>query len=181
MSEGTILTLVIIIVVLVFLLWLLSRFYVKAPSNWAFVRTGGNNQEPKVIINGGALVFFPIHEVRWVALDTMAIEIERTDENALLTSDPLYADIRAIFYLKVEPTVEGVMTAARTIGGKRVDKEAVQALVEAKLESALRDVAATFTLMNLHWKREDFIEAVHKRVKDDLLENGLVLESNTHQ
>ncbi len=41
----------------------------------------------------------------------------------------------------------------------------------------LRDVAATFTLMSLHQEREKFIMEVQNRVKTDLEENGLVLES----
>ena len=40
-------------------------------------------------------------------------EIERTEQNALLTRDPQYADIRSIFYIKVNPTVDGIIDAAR--------------------------------------------------------------------
>jgi uncharacterized membrane protein YqiK len=58
-----------------------------------------------------------------------------------------------------------------------VDAEAVKALVDAKLDGALRDVAATFTLMSLHQEREQFIQEVQSRVKGDLEENGLMLES----
>jgi uncharacterized membrane protein YqiK len=107
----------------------------------------------------------------------MAIEIERTEQNALLTIDPQYADIKAIFYVKVNPTVEGIVDAARTIGGKQVDANAVKALVDAKLDGALRDVAASFSLMSLHQEREKFIHEVQNRLKTDLEENGLMLEA----
>ncbi|MGD9101140.1 MAG: SPFH domain-containing protein, partial [Anaerolineae bacterium] len=141
---------------------LLTRSYVKAPANRAYVRTGGVRLKPgtppKVVMNGGAWVFGLLHEITWVDLGTMAIEIERTEQTALLTRDPQYADIRAIFYIKVNPTIEGIIDAARTIGGKRVDAEAVKALVDAKLDGALRDMAATFTLMSLHQEREKFIQ-----------------------
>jgi uncharacterized membrane protein YqiK len=157
------------------------RSYVKTPANRAFVRTGGlsrrPNNPPKVVMNGGAWVFRTIHELTWVDLGTMAIEIERTENNALLTRDPQYADIKAIFYVKVNPTVEGIVDAARTIGGKQVDAATVKELVEAKLDGALRDVAASFTLMSLHQEREKFIQEVQNRLKTDLEENGLVLES----
>lgn len=167
--------------ILVFLV-LLTKSYVKAPANRAYVRTGtllrsGPDVRPKVVMNGGAWVFGLIHEITWVDLGTMAIEIERTEQNALLTRDPQYADIRAIFYIKVSPTIEGIVDAARTIGGKAVDAPAVKQLVDAKLDGALRDVAATFTLMSLHQERENFIKEVQNRVKGDLEENGLVLES----
>jgi uncharacterized membrane protein YqiK len=155
--------------------------YVKTPANRAFVRTGGlfrrPNAPPKVVMNGGAWVFRTIHELTWVDLGTMAIEIERTENNALLTIDPQYADIKAIFYIKVNPTVDGIIDAARTIGGKQVDANAVKQLVDAKLDGALRDVAASFSLMSLHQEREKFIQEVQNRLKTDLEENGLVLES----
>jgi uncharacterized membrane protein YqiK len=155
--------------------------YVKTPANRAFVRTGGlrgkPNTPPKVVMNGGSWVFRTFHEITWVDLGTMAIEIERTEDNALLTKDPQYADIKAIFYIKVNPTVEGIIDAARTIGGKQVDANAVKQLVDAKLDGALRDVAASFTLMSLHQEREKFIQEVQNRLKTDLEENGLVLEA----
>jgi uncharacterized membrane protein YqiK len=157
------------------------RAYVKTPANRAYVRTGGlfqkSNSPPKVVMNGGAWVFRTIHEVTWVDLGTMAIEIERTEHNALLTIDPQYADIKAIFYIKVNPTADGIIDAARTIGGKEVNAEVVKQLVDAKLDGALRDVAATFTLMSLHQEREKFIQEVQSRLKADLEENGLVLEA----
>lgn len=168
--------LVILLVVFAIGMWL-SRLYVKAPANRAFVRVGGVGNTPKVIMNGGSLVLGLIHEVTWVDLGTMTVEIERTENNALLTKDPQYADIRAIFYIKVDPTVEGITTAARTIGSKTVEKNVVKDLVDAKLDGALRDVAATFTLLSLHQERENFIQEVQNRVKGDLEENGLVLES----
>ncbi len=159
----------------------IMRAYVKTPANRAFVRTGGfgskPNTLPKVVMNGGAWVFKSIHEIIWVDLGTMAIEIERTENNALLTKDPQYADIKAIFYIKVNPTAEGIVDAARTIGGKQVDANAVKQLVDAKLDGALRDVAASFTLMSLHQEREKFIQEVQNRLKTDLEENGLGLEA----
>ncbi len=172
-----------VLVVLIGLVFIrsITRAYVKTPANRSFVRTGGlfrkPNDPPKVVMNGGAWVFRTIHEITWVDLGTMAIEIERTENNALLTIDPQYADIKVIFYIKVNPTVDGIVDAARTIGGKQVDANAVKQLVDAKLDGALRDVAATFTMMSLHQEREKFIQEVQSRLKTDLEENGLMLES----
>ncbi|MCL4872165.1 MAG: hypothetical protein KJ063_24665 [Anaerolineae bacterium] len=157
------------------------KSYIKTPANRAYVRTGGLFRTPealpKVVMNGGAWVFKVIHEISWVDLGTMAIEIERTESNALLTIDPQYVDIKVIFYIRVQSSTEGVIAAARTIGGKQVDANAVKQLVDAKLDGALRDVAATFTLMSLHQERNEFIDQVQVRLKRDLEENGLMLES----
>jgi uncharacterized membrane protein YqiK len=154
---------------------MVSRFYVKAPADRAYVRTGFG--KPRVVVNGGGWVIPAFNEVTWVDLRTMDIDIERTEANALLTIDPQYADIRAIFYIKVNPIAEDIERAARTIGGGEVNTDSVKRLVESKLEGALRDVAATFTLMSLHQEREKFVERVQNLVRADLAENGLVLES----
>ncbi len=182
--DSLLIPLVVVVLVVLIVLVLIrsiTRAYVKTPANRSFVRTGGlfrkPNDPPKVVMNGGAWVFRTIHEITWVDLGTMAIEIERTENNALLTIDPQYADIKVIFYIKVNPTVDGIVDAARTIGGQQVDANAVKALVDAKLDGALRDVAATFTLMSLHQEREKFIQEVQSRLKTDLEENGLMLEA----
>ena len=164
---------VLLLILLTFVI--ISRLYVKAPADRAYVKTGGG--KPRVIVNGGSIVIPAFNEISWVDLRTMDIDIERTEINALLTIDPQYADIRAIFYIKVNPTAEDIERAARTIGGEEVNTNSVKRLVESKLEGALRDVAATFTLMSLHQEREKFVERVQNLVRADLAENGLVLES----
>ncbi|MCG8353085.1 MAG: hypothetical protein MI924_35415 [Chloroflexales bacterium] len=165
----------IFLILLVVFFAMVSRFYMKAPADRAYVRTGSG--KTRVVVNGGDWVIRAFHEVTWVDLRTMDIDIERTEVNALLTIDPQYADIRAIFYIKVNPITEDIERAARTIGGGEVNTDSVKRLVESKLEGALRDVAATFTLMSLHQEREKFVERVQNLVRADLAENGLVLES----
>lgn len=165
----------IVVAIIVVVPVLLARNYVKAPADRAYVKTGRG--APKVVVNGSSWVFRLLHEISWVDLRTMDIDIERTEGNALLTIDPQYADIRAIFYIKVNPIAEDIERAARTIGGSEVNNDSVKRLVESKLEGALRDVAATFTLMSLHQEREKFVERVQNLVRADLAENGLVLES----
>ena len=57
--------------------------------------------------------------------------------------------------------------------------EAVKALVEDKLVSALRTAAAMKTLEQLNSERDDFLMEVTKLVAEDLKSNGLVLETVT--
>jgi len=46
--------------------------------------------------------------------------------------------------------------AARSLGGRNVQPQAVSELVQEKLVSALRTVAATKDLVELHSKRDEF-------------------------
>src|SRR5439155_23247078 len=55
--------------------------------------------------------------------------------------------------------------------------ETVKQLVEPKLISALRTVAATKDMIELHQERQKFEDAVHEIAKPDLEKNGLTLES----
>ncbi|MEZ4647070.1 MAG: hypothetical protein R3E31_30815 [Chloroflexota bacterium] len=125
---STTLLIVITVIVVIFLVGLvltlsIMRTYVKTPPNRAFVCTGGlfrkPNEPPKVVMNGGARVFRTIHELTWVDLNTMAIEIERTGETALLTIDLYHADIKVIFYIKVSLTVEGIVMQPAPLAANR--------------------------------------------------------------
>ncbi len=159
---------------------MLTRAYVKVPAYCALVRSGGMYRRPdappKVVMNGGAWVFGFLHEVSWVDLRTLMVEITCTEREALITSDLQRVDIKVLFYIKVAPTTEGIVDAARTFG-KMVDADVVKPFVTPKLHSALRDTVAAFTLMSLHQEGEKFIQQVQMQLKSDLEDNGLMLES----
>jgi flotillin len=155
----------------------ITRLYQKAAANEAFVKTGMGGK--KAIIDGGAIVVPVVHQLVWVMLDTMKLEIDRRGKDALLTNDKLRADIRAEFYIRVTKTAEGVLQAASSLGSRCSDPSAVMQLVEAKLVSALRAVAATMKLEELNEKRNEFSEKVQGMVSKDIEHNGYMLESVT--
>jgi uncharacterized membrane protein YqiK len=173
-----------LVAVLVAIGWLiirlLSRSYVKTTATTAFVRTGGLRgaaSQPTVVMNGAAWVFGFLHRIKWVSLETLSIEVRHLEENALITNDPQYVDLEARFFVKIAHDRDSISVAARTIGGEMVNEASVRRLVEPKINGAVRDVAATFNLKNLLEKRMDFINQVQARLRDDLAENGLALES----
>lgn len=154
-----------------------TKLYQKTAANEAFVRTGMGGQKP--VIDGGALVIPVVHEIIMVSLETMRLDVERTGTDALITGDNLRADVAAEFYIKVQKNREDVIAAATSLGERSVDAESVKKLVFQKLVSALRTVAATRSLAELHTKRDDFAAAVQQIVQNDLASNGLTLESVT--
>jgi len=156
---------------------IITRLYVKTAADEAFVRTGMGGQ--KVIIDGGAIVIPVVHKVVPVSLATMRLDVERRDQDALITGDKLRADIKAEFYIKVQKDREAVVNAATSLGERSVNAVTVKELVNEKLISALRTVAATKSLEDLNAKRDEFAEAVQKIVSSDLKHNGLTLESVT--
>jgi len=156
---------------------IITRLYVKTAADEAFVRTGMGGQ--RVIIDGGAIVIPVVHKVVPVSLATMRLDVERRDQDALITGDKLRADIKAEFYIKVQKDLEAVVNAATSLGERSVNAATVKELVNEKLISALRTVAATKSLEDLNAKRDEFAEAVQKIVSSDLKHNGLTLESVT--
>ena len=155
----------------------ITRLYVKTSADQAFVRTGMGGQVP--IIDGGALVIPVVHEIVPVSLLTMRLDVDRSGPDALITGDNLRADVAAEFYIKVQKLKEDIINAATSLGARSVDAESVKHLVNQKLVSALRTVAATRSLHELHTKRDEFATSVQAIVEKDLRPNGLTLESVT--
>jgi len=155
----------------------ITKLYRKTTANEAFVRTGMS--KAKVVLDGGSFVVPIIHRLVPVSLETMRLDVLRRGEEALITGDNLRVDIAAEFYIKVQPNTEDILNAARSLGEKSVSEENISKLVMEKLISALRTVAATKALIELHTKRDEFASAVQELVTNDLQENGLTLESVT--
>ena len=155
----------------------ITRLYRRTSADEAFVRTGMGGR--KAVIDGGGIVIPVVHQLIWVSLGTMKIKVEKTNREALLTLDKLRADIKAEFYIRVDRQVEGVLQASSTLGVRCSDPEAVKTLLEEKLVSALRTVAARLTLEDLNKERDKFAEDVQAIVKKDIEHNGYMLETVT--
>lgn len=154
---------------------IISRLYQRASKEVAFVRTGLGGQ--KVVMNGGALVFPILHETIPVNMNTMRLEVRRADDQALITRDRMRVDVLAEFYNRVQPTAESIANAAQTLGQRTMAPDALRELMEGKFVDALRAVAAEMTMEELHEQRVSFVQKVQLAVSEDLLKNGLELES----
>jgi len=157
--------------------FVLTRLYQKTKASEAFVRTGQGGA--KVIQDGGAVIIPFIHELIRVSLRTIRLEVIRKDADALITEDKLRADIRAEFFVRVNPERDSILQAARSLGDGMEAQEAIRTLVEDKLVSALRTAAATKSLEHLNTERDSFLEKVTQLLQNDLKSNGLILETVT--
>ncbi len=152
-----------------------ARLYKRASKEISYVRTGFGGQ--KVVMNGGALVFPILHEIIPVNMNTLRLEVRRDKNQALITRDRMRVDVVAEFYVRVQPTVDSIANAAQTLGQRTMQREELKDLVEGKFVDALRAVAAEMSMTELHEKRIDFVQKVQQAVTEDLLKNGLELES----
>ena len=170
---GTIALLVLIAFSTVMLIF--ARLYKRSSKEVSFVRTGFGGQ--KVIMNGGAIVLPVLHEVIPVNMNTLRLEVRRHADQALITHDRMRVDVQAEFYVRVQPTSESIANAAQTLGRRTMTPQHLKELVEGKFVDALRAVAAEMTMENLHEQRVDFVQKVQAAVSEDILKNGLELES----
>lgn len=155
--------------------FIMARLFRKATKERAFVRTGLGGQ--RVIMDGGAIVLPVFHEVIMINMNTLKLEVHRAQRESLITKDRLRVDIVAAFFVRVMPNAEAVANAAQTLGQRTLDPEALKQLVEDKFVDALRATAATMTMQQLQDARQQFVQGVQNAVSDDLLKNGLELES----
>ncbi|WP_037307280.1 flotillin family protein [Ruegeria halocynthiae] len=173
--EFLITVVAIVIGVLVFLGLALKRLYRRTTREISLVKTGAGGK--KVIMDGGTWVIPLLHEVSPVNMKTLRLEVQRSDEAALITQDRMRVDVGVEFYVSVMATDEGIARAAQTLGDRTFHVDQLREMIEGKLIDGLRAVAAQMTMDGLHENRADFVQEVQNAVSEDLLKNGLSLES----
>ncbi len=175
-TWSTILVTAIVIVVLAVIVgYLLYWFYRRASQTTAFVRTGLGGR--KVVRDGGALVIPLVHAITPVNMNTLRLEVSRGQERGLITRNRMRVDVTAEFYVRVAATAEAIAAAAQTLGDRTLDPPALVELLEGKFVDALRRVAAETTMEELHEQRGAYAAKVREAVGEDLLRNGLELET----
>src|SRR5581483_11651661 len=106
----------------------------------------------------------------------LKLEVIKAHKEAFITKDRFRVDIGAEFYLRVAADPDSIERASRSLGDRSFDATAIQTLVEEKLVSALRSVAAATELVELHENRRAFAQAVKENLLEPLSYNGLTLE-----
>lgn len=163
------------LVALLILGLIFARLYKRASKETAFVRTGFGGE--KVVMNGGALVLPVLHETISVNMNTLRLAVQRSNEQALITKDRMRVDVLAEFYVRVQPSADAIASAAQTLGLRTMNPMELKELVEGKFVDALRSVAAELTMTELHEQRTHFVQKVQQVSSEDLLKNGLELET----
>jgi flotillin len=167
--------LIVLIVAIAVTVAFLNRFYRKTSRDVALIRTGFGGQ--KIVLTGGTLALPFLHKVDEINMRTMRIEVSRSGAKSLITEDRMRVDVELEFYLRVQPTVDGVATAAQAIGSKSLSPDGVRNLLEGRFIDAIQATGATFTMDSLHDKRAEFVRTIRESVRENLGHSGLQLES----
>ena len=165
----------IFLILFLILLVLFSKFYQRSSKDVAFVRTGMGGE--KIVLTSGAMAIPIIHQVTPVNMNTLRLNVERSNDKGLITLDKMRIDIQSAFYVRVKGDEDGVAKAAQTLGARTLNPQSIQELLEGKFIDAIRAVVASMTLEELHSEARDFTNRVAKLVDDVVTKNGLELES----
>lgn len=112
----------------------------------------------KVVMSGGAIVMPIFHEIIPINMNTLKLEVSRSTIDSLITKDRMRVDVVVAFFVRVKPSVEGIATAAQTLGQRTLSPEDLRMLVEDKFVDALRATAAQMTMHELQDTRENFVQ-----------------------
>lgn len=162
----------VIVLVIVGFLYLLLTCYRKVEKGRALVRTGGT--AAKVILNGGFVIPI-IHRAELIDISVKRIEIDRTGKNGLICLDNIRADIKVVFFVRINNVEADIIKVADSIGCVRASSEPeIRNLFDAKFSEALKTVGKRFLFIQLYEDRDKFREAILRVIGTDL--NGYVLE-----
>lgn len=163
-----------VLLVLIFgLIGLFKAFYRKVEQGTALI-VNDMSTTPKVHFTG-ALIIPVLYKAEEMQISLINLEIDRRGKEGLICKDNMRADIRVNFYLRVNEKAEDVLKVAKTVGAARAsDKNAVDALFNAKFSEALKTVGKRFDFVDLFEKRQEFRDAIVEVIGKDL--NGYVLE-----
>jgi uncharacterized membrane protein YqiK len=153
----------------------LNRFYRKSTRDIALVRTGFGGQ--RILISGGCLALPFLHKIDEINMRTMRIEVRRTGDKSLITEDRMRVDVELEFYVRVMPSVDGIATAAQALGAKSLTPDGIRNLMEGRFVDAIHAVAASETMDSLHDRRAEFVKHISELLRDNLSQNGLLLDS----
>lgn len=171
--ENVIFVVVIAVVILLFLIGaVILSWYKKVPQGKAIIRTGMGGT--KVNFNGMTVV--PVlHRQEWMDISVKKVEINRTGKDGLICRDNMRADIKVVFFVRVNPNTNDVIKVAQTIGVARASREeTLNQLFEAKFSEGLKTVGKRFDFVELYDARERFREEILNTIGTQL--NGYILD-----
>ena len=101
-----------IIGLFIFIGLIMARLYRRSTREVSLVKTGSGGR--KVIMDGGTIAIPFLHEISYVNMKTLRLEVHRKDDASLITRDRMRVDVGVEFYVSVNATEDGISRAAQT-------------------------------------------------------------------
>ncbi|MFI9808151.1 flotillin family protein [Streptomyces sp. NPDC052301] len=160
------------LVVVLLVLVAFSRLYRKVDQSQALIVS----KTRRVDVSFTGQVVLPIlHRAEVMDISVKTIEISRSGRDGLICRDNIRADIRILFFVKVNKTVPDVIKVAQSVGTERAShQDTLQELFHAKFSEALKTVGKQMDFTDLYTKREELRYHIIELIGVDL--NGYHLE-----
>jgi len=171
----TLFALILAVVLIAVVVAFLNRFYRKSSRDVSLVRSGYGGQS--IVLTGGCLALPFLHKIDEINMRTIRVDVVRIGKQSSITEDRMRVDIEMEFYVRVEPTSDGVATAAQSLGSKTLTSDGITNLLEGRFVAAIQSVTAKQTMDTLHENRAEFVEQLSTLLRDNLKANGLILDS----
>jgi uncharacterized membrane protein YqiK len=177
MSQALIVPLVAVFAVLVwaggFLLIFAKCFRRVKPHEAILV--SGTGREPRVVRNGGVMVFPIIHTAETVDLSKKILRLTRRGRDALLTKDDR-VELDVVITLRVNDTSDDILKAAQRVGAERSYRsDAIQELFGPRILSAVASVASETRVDQILSERAYLESRIFEAIGKDL--DGFVIDS----
>ena len=148
------------------------KLYQRVDQGYALVVNGIGGT--KVSFSG--MIVYPVFHIKEeMDIQVKRVEIYRHGEEGLICKDNIRADIKVVFFVRVNKTSQDVMKVAELLGCKRASEQAaIVELFDAKFSEALKTVGKRFDFVDLYNSRETFKDEILSIIGTDL--NGYVLD-----
>jgi len=172
LGSFGILTALIIIVILFGIIAMFARFIRKIPQGKVLVRNGLGGTK----VSFDWILVLPIlHRIEIMDISVKRIEIERSKIDGLVCMDNLRADIKVVFFVRVNPEKVDVLKVAKSLGcDKASDQKTLTEFFDAKFSEALKTVGKKFDFVQLYTNRDQFKHEILQVIGTDL--NGYLLD-----
>jgi flotillin len=162
-----------LLVIFIGFILLVARAHKKVPQGKALIRTGFGGA--KVALDSGIFVIPILHKVEEMDISLKTIEVGRAGSEGLICKDNMRADIKVVFFVRVNKDEKYIVEVAQTIGCARAsEQETLNSLFDAKFSEALKTVGKGFDFVDLYTEREEFKKGILKTIGTDL--NGYILD-----
>ncbi len=155
------------------ILMLIARTWKQVEQGRAMI-VNKMGSEPKVTFTG-AIVLPIVNKSEVMDLSVKTIDVARSGKDGLICADNIRADIKVMFFVRVNKTVDDVLRVAQSIGCARASQQStLEELFSAKFSEALKTVGKQMEFEQLYTQRDVFKDRIIQVIGKDL--NGYVLD-----
>lgn len=169
---GTVGLIVFTLILLFLIIYGITKTYVKAPPNVAFVISGWKS-EPRILVGQGGIRIPFLERIDELYLGQMSVDIKTGQP--VPTNDFINVSVDAVAKVQVESTSDGIRLAAKNFLNR--SPEQIAGELRDSLEGNMREIVGTLSLQKINTDRDSFSDQVMKKAASDMKKLGVEILS----